>query len=195
MRELYSPEFDKDKTATFSPEQRKALEDKGYTFYTLTGKTVASLRDAGKKFYSTWHQGDALEQETSMLIEVAINPKTLFLPKSNMKYFPEQLSMVEEFADTIGDEIPGVTAIIGGVSDYAELTFSHKTATGVRLFGYHYTITTTPVENQDIAIVGHFTGAEGLDIDSWVDDARAEYVWAAPLIIPSSAVIKWAAHV
>jgi hypothetical protein len=150
----------------FSVEQRKNLERKGYLVYSLTGQTIATLRDAGHPFWSTWHQGEAIEQVRSLLTEVAVNPKSLFLQDSNRKTLDEQLAAVEKFRRKLSGEVKGVTAILGTAPDYAELVFSHLSATGKRLFGkdydYDYTRTTTPTGESDVAIVGDFAAGTGL---------------------------------
>lgn len=176
----------------FSQEQRKNLERKGYLIYSLTGQTIATLRDAGHPFWSTWHQGEAIEQVRSMLTEVAVNPKSLFLQDSNRKTLDEQQAMVEKFGRKLSGEVKGVTAILGTAPDYAELAFSHLSATGKRLFGkdydYDYTRTTTPTGESRVAIVGDFDGGRGLDVFSWSQGGRADDIWAASLVVPAATV-------
>jgi hypothetical protein len=176
----------------FSAEQRKGLERKGYLVYSLTGQTIATLRDAGHPFWSTWHQGEAIEQVRSLLTEVAVHPKNLFLSDSNRKTFDEQLAMVEKLGKKMAGEVKGVTAILGTVPDYAELAFSHLSATGKRLFGkeydYDYTRTTTPTGGSLMPVVGRFTADFGLYVSNWLRDARDDDIWAAPLVVPSAAV-------
>lgn len=176
----------------FSAEQRKGLERKGYLVYSLTGQTIATLRDRGHPFRSTWHQGEAIEQVRSMLTEVAVNPKSLFLQDSNRKTLDEQLVAVEKFGRKLSGEVKGVTAILGTAPDYAELAFSHLSATGKRLFGkdydYDYTRTTTPTGESGVAVVGVFYADRGLLVHDWGRGGRAGGIWAAPLVVPAVAV-------
>lgn len=176
----------------FSREQRKKLERKGYIVYSLTGQTIASLRDTGHQFWSTWHIGEPIEQYKSMLTEVAIKPKNLFLPNSTSKTLDEQIATVEHFGKKIGDEVKSVTAILGSVPDYAELAFLHLAITGKRLFGsdygYDYTRTTTPTDGPFVAVVGAFNADYGLRIYDRDGDSRFDYIWASPLVVPTTAI-------
>lgn len=176
----------------FSAEQRKGLERKGYLVYNLTGQTIATLRNAGHPFWSTWHQGEAIEQVRSMLTEVAVNPKSLFLQDSNRKTLDEQLAMVENFGRKLSGEVKGVAAILGTAPDYAELAFAHLDQKGQRLFGkdfdYDYTRTTTPTGESHVALVGSFNGDLGLRVHDWVQSGRHDDIWAAPLVVPAAAV-------
>ena len=176
----------------FSPEQRKGLERKGYLVYGLTGQTIATLRDTGHPFWSTWHQGEAIEQVRSMLTEVAVNPKNLFLQDSNRKTLDEQLAMVEKFGRKIAGEVKGITAILGSAPDYTELAFAHQDKRGQRLFGkdfnYDYTRTTTPTGGSVVAVVGFFAAGGGLSVVRWHRAARNGGLWAAPLVVPAAAV-------
>ena len=172
----------------FSAEQRKGLERKGYFVYSLTGQTIATLRDAGHPFWSTWHQGEAIEQVRSMLAEIAVNPRNLFLPDSNRKTLDEQLAMVEKFGRKIAGEVKGVTAILGSAADYTELAFAHLNQKEQRLFGkdfdYDYTRTTTPTGASGVAVVGRFFYDDvGLLVHFLPRGACHSYVWAAPLVV------------
>jgi hypothetical protein len=178
--------------ATFSTEQKRGLERLGYKFiYPLTGQSIATLRDAGNKFWSSWHKGEAIEAVTSMHTEVALNPTALFLSGSNRKTLTEQLAIVSRFNKALGKEVPGVVAKLGGVSDYAELAFAHQRATGDKLFGskynYDYARTTTPSGGSNVAVVGGF-GDDGLDVDYWDRGDGSRYVWAVPLVVPKAAL-------
>ncbi|MCX6792326.1 MAG: hypothetical protein NT149_04815, partial [Candidatus Gottesmanbacteria bacterium] len=175
--------------SAFTPEQSKALERKGYIIYPLTGQSIASLRDAGHPFWSTWHKGESFETLSSLRTEVAINPNRLFLPKSNGKTLDEQLSMVVDFGKEIGGEVTGTTAILGGVSDYAEVAFGHLDRKGQRLFdknfNYDYARTITPTGEFSVAIVGCFNDDHGLRVGDLPQGGSGDgHVWAVPLVVP-----------
>lgn len=125
-----------------------------------------------------------------MQTEVAISPQSLFLKDSDRKTLDKQQALVNQFADKIGREVAGVTAVLGSAPDYAELTFSHLAATGKRLFGidyeYNYTRTTSSTSGSFVAIVGHFNVAHGLNVYHWAqDDLNNVNIWAAPLVVPT----------
>ncbi len=70
----------------FTDEQKEALVKEGYVIYELTGQSIKSQKEQGRKFWSTWHKDySQFEALTSMHSEVAINPDQLFIPKSNNK--------------------------------------------------------------------------------------------------------------
>jgi len=121
-----------------------------------------------------------------------VNPKSLFLQDSNRKTLDEQLAAVEKFGRKLSGEVKGVTAILGTAPDYAELAFSHLSATGKRLLGkdyyYDYTRTTTPTGESDVSLVGGFGAGGGLRVGRWGRGDRNGGIWAAPLVVPVTAV-------
>lgn len=174
----------------FSDEQREALEAKGYRVYELTGQSIAGLKKQGHPFWSTWHKDyPGFESLTSRHSEVAINPKKLFIPRSNNKTLEEQLGAVARYSN--GLQIKGVEAILGEVPDYTELAFAHLDKTGERLFGkiYNYNYTRTRTRTQTrvdsiVAGVGRFGADYGLVVDYWNADGRSDDIFAAPLVVP-----------
>jgi len=179
-------ETEKTETKRFSNEARKALEKEGYVVYELTGQSIASLREQGKPFWSTWYKDyPDFEALTSRKSEVAINPKQFFLPKSNNKTLGEQQALVERFSTDIFAKVSGVEAVLGEVSDYTELAFLSPEKQ--RLFGekydYNYTRTQTRVWS-DVAIVGDFLPGGGLLVDYWHPGRRHDFLFAAPLVVP-----------
>ncbi|HUS60337.1 MAG TPA: hypothetical protein VMX76_03090 [Nevskiaceae bacterium] len=174
----------------FSFEQRAILEKRGYRIYFLTGQSIKSLQESGRKFCSTWHKDyPDFEALASIRIEVAINPNHLFLPRSNRKTLIEQEAMIEKFSKRLGRKIKGVKAIIGEVPDYVELVFLHFEATDECLFGpkynYDYARTKTPTPlGAGVADVGYFVG-DGLGVSCWEREGGLGNVWAAPLVVPA----------
>ncbi len=173
----------------FTPEARIALVERGYRIYDSTGQSIKTLRDAGRPFWSTWHQDyPELEAAQSRYSEVAIDPENLFLPDSNRKNLKDQEDMVREFLKNL--KVDGVEAIVGEMPDYVELAFNHLDATDGRLFGeaygYNYTRTITPTSEVDVARVGGFDADNGLHVGQWgrVDGNGALFV--APLIVPKA---------
>ena len=173
----------------FSQEQKEALEKQGFVIYGLTGQSIKTLRDAGRKFWSTWHKDfPDFEALGSMHSEVAINPSNLFLPRSNNKTLAQQEEMVSEFSEELVKKVQGVKAIIGQASDYEELAFRHLDATKEYLFGakdkYNSARTKTPTGGSHVAYVGNFSAGHGLDVRDWhAVDGRGN-VHAAPLVVP-----------
>ena len=177
--------------ATFSEEQKNGLARLGYEyFYPLTGQTIASLRDSGNRFWSSWHNGDKFEKVPSMGAEVALNPRVFFLLRSNNKNLSNQVTMISKFSEELRKEVPGVVAKMGEASDYSELAFAHERATGVRLFGrdynFDYARTKTPTSGSYVALVGDFDD-NGLDVYRLHRGHGYDGVWAVPLVVPEVA--------
>jgi len=176
--------------AEFTSDQRTALEKKGYLIYHLTGQTIETLLYNGKSILSAF-RGDSIEQLQSMLTEVAIDPKNLFLPNSNNERMDVQTARVKQFGEKLEKEIPGVTAIIGHAPDYVELTFLHLASTSKNLFGkdhnFLYTCTTTPTNAVNrLVVVGNFHDFGCLGITNSDATSPSENVWVAPLVVPST---------
>ncbi len=178
----------------FAPEARKKLTEAGYAIHALTGRSIKTLQDAGKPFWSTWHKDyPELEAMRSRLSEVAVNPAQLFLPDSNGKTLAEQEEMVKKFSQGLAKKgkIDGVEAVIGEMPDYVELAFTHLEATGDRLFGqkygYNYARTKTPTSESYVADVGRFHADGGLRVSYWLRGRGNGLVFAAPLVVPKAA--------
>lgn len=185
---------------SFSKETKEALGKEGYVIHSLTGQSIKSLRDAGRKFWSTWHNKyPDFEALGSIPSEVAVNPSNLFLPKSNNKTLAQQEEMVEKFSEEIGKKVQGVKAIIGEAPDYVELAFAHLDATKDYLFGakynYNYARTKTPTNGSFVAYVGglhagrgFFFQPVGLGVGYWSVDGGLGVIYAAPLVVPASPI-------
>lgn len=177
----------------FSDEAREQLAKERYIIYSLTGQSIKTLKDAGRRFWSTWHKEyPDFEALQSRLSEVAINPKQLSLVKSKNKTFSQQLGLVARFSQDLSRKVLGVEAIIAEAPDYIELAFAHLDATGQRLFGEDfdsgYARTVTPVGDR-VADVGNFNAASGLHVVRWHPDDWSDRLWAAPLVVPSGKVV------
>lgn len=173
----------------FSDEARARLEAEGYFVHTLTGQSIKTLKDAGRPFWSTWHNNHPdFETLASRSSEVAIRPDQLFLPKSNGKTLNDQLSRVARVSADLSRQVRGTQVIIGEAPDYVELAYNHLDLTGQRLFGeefgYGYARTVTPVGG-NVANVGDFDAVNGLRVDGWRPDDGGDGLWAAPLVVPA----------
>lgn len=170
----------------FTDEAREALQKEGYRIYQLTGESIRTLRQGGRKFWSTWHQDgqyEAFETQGSMHSEVAVRPDALFIPKSNNKTLKKQEDAIARFSGDLAKKVKGVEAIMGEAPDYVELAFAHLDATGNRLFGekygYNYARTKTLTAGSDVAGVGGFPADDGLRVN-----ASGLVTMAVPLCSP-----------
>jgi hypothetical protein len=149
-------------TRLFDSETRDRLLDSGHINYVLTGKSLAALRQDGRRFRSNWHeQYPKFETLRSDLVEVAFRREPLFLDKSDKNQWGQE-SVVARYNYQLQDGIPGARAILAEAPDYEELAFAHLDATTEAgnpdfLFGpndeYYYTATRTRV-GENVALVG-----------------------------------------
>lgn len=92
----------------FSDESREVLTKEGYRVYTLTGQSIRTLRESGRKFWSTWHQDsqyETFETKGSLVSEVAVKPDALFIPKSNNKTLRQQEDLIAKFSTDLGKKL------------------------------------------------------------------------------------------
>jgi len=177
----------------FSDEAREALTKEGYAIYALSGQSIRSLRESGRKLWSTWHrdsQYEAFETKGSMVSEVAVKPDALFLPESNNETLKKQEDLIAKFSTDLGKKVKGVEAIMGEAPDYVGVAFAHLDATGDRLFGekydHNYARTKTPTVDSNVARVGDFNAVIGLSVNRWLRDHGDSSVFASPLVVPKS---------
>lgn len=186
----------------FSAEAKETLEKEGYLIYSLTGKSIKDLKNEGMEFdeYLNIHSGGfpVFENSKSMQSEIAIKSKELFLRHATGKNFDQQKAVVENFSQKISHKIKGVKAVIGEVSDYAELSFTYLNKTGKNLFDavgkeydygcYTRTKTLTPEGIVGtVAIFGRTDPDSNLSIyNGGIDNlTRGRNVSIAPLIVPA----------
>lgn len=175
----------------FTDEAREKLTREGHLIYTIGGQSIATMRDAGRPFWSTWHKDyPEIEALTSTYSEIAINPDPVkfFIPRSNNERLDRQLEMVDDYSNKLSKKVKGVQAVLGQMPDYADLAFSHLDATKDRLFGekydYRYTRTQTPTVGTSVACVGGFIADDGLSVGNWAHDVGNSGVFASPLVVP-----------
>lgn len=190
-RKLHAPEYLPLGIERFSEGQREALRKQGLTFfYEFKGKSIGTLRDIeGCRFGTTWHKAfPYLEALPSMRSEVAINPNKLFLPNSNNKGLDQEEEMVKEYSWELERKVQGVRAIIGQVSDYAELAIAYQKSTGGSLFGkkadFVFARTKTPTRDSNVADIRDYGEGYGLSIDDSNRHWGHSNMFAVPLVVP-----------
>lgn len=179
---------------SFSKEEEEALKREGLkAIYTLTGETIQTQKDAGRKFwYIAPSDGGRLLVLRSRFSQVAIDPRPdkFFLPKSNNISLDNQLEMIAEYSRKLQKRlgIQTIEAIMGEAPDYTQLAFAHLDATSERLFGekydYNFTRTKTPTVGSDVALVGDFNADYGLIVSGWHRGRGDDDVFASPLVVP-----------
>ena len=182
--------------AKFTLQDKLYLLRRGFEFFTLYGRTIKSLISDGKPIgtYSTEVRPD-FRDVPALRSEVAINPKVLFLPNSNLKTFEQQQELVEKYSQELRARInnPAFKAVIGEAPDYVSLVMAYmKKHKGERLFGTKYNLDfartkTKRFKGDDYYInVGRFEDDGSLLFDHWKGDWRHFDLHAVPLIVPTA---------
>lgn len=119
----------KDGAFIFSAEQVKALERNGYTVYALTGKTFREIRQHDDVLHISVRNRYDLPQLLDLRAlkgQVAMRngPKAPLNKYGDWKKQNEHDELIKAHAKEIEKKIPGVTAIAGTLSDYAELALN-----------------------------------------------------------------------
>jgi len=176
----------------FSSKQESLLRNSGYEMYDLTGQTITSLHEAGNPFQLDWHTYDpfkSISLVSSRVGQVAFHPGKLFLEGSDNMNMPDQLSLFTRYKLAIEIEMPGVTAIVGNVADYAELLALHRDRTHRYLFGEEYEFgfarTLTVIEGEGPVIVG-FRHGQGFSMIPSRGNQSAAGLYIAPLLVPKA---------
>lgn len=137
-------QIDAENVATFSGLTREMLEQDGYRFARLTGKTALELQDEGLKL-GTDRPRRFPEAETAVghKTEVAYKPDDQFVivgQRLNKNLdFEGYTRSVDHLSRFLGKKMPDVQAIIGRLPDYLELLFERYKRTNTYAFGYHQT--------------------------------------------------------
>lgn len=134
-----------------SAETQKLIEhmrSDGYAMYETTGRTPASLKSDGMRY---WFLNDKLVDITAppALLAFKKAPSEFFLPGSHNIVHDEQVKLLPQEQKKIGKKYPGAGLIVreGKLPEWTEVALQHFKATGVRIFGrdygYNYTWTDT----------------------------------------------------
>ena len=175
----------------FTPLQGELLEERGFVFLSLR-KSIKTLRKEGAKFWTDARERCAtLERRLPTYREVAINPNQIILQDSNSKTLDEQMRMVDEHSQQIGQEARGVKAVMGHSSDWAAVYNAYLKKTGKYLFGnqqgimYTRTLTQVPRSKHEGLIVGNSNSAVGLGIYYWDQNEGRDSIYVATFVAPA----------
>ncbi len=165
----------------FTAEDREKLRVEGGVVYTLEGQSMRGQKDSGRRFWSTWHDGQEIELMTSRLIDIVIYPQDFFVSGTFGQSKPRQEELVrksgQETQAKLG--IEGYEEILPELPEATEVMFRHFDTTGVRLLGedyrdpvngyWRYIRTNTPTKpaGSDVADVGHFVADYGPGVRGW----------------------------
>lgn len=143
-----------DQGELISPERQREEED-GEVLFELAREVVESLergegvtyklegrkiKDRGRykqpEIKTSWHKKDApeIEDSPSKPSELTVIPSQLYIPGSNRRTLEDQLSMLGQFNEILGNLVPGLRATIPPAPDMVELIDAHFSASGEALF-------------------------------------------------------------
>jgi hypothetical protein len=181
------------KIIRFSSKDRIVLEKQGYVIIELLGNSLADLRNDKLPVYVLGFErfeSHPFERQSSMCTQVAVNPKDFFLSDSGNKTLEEQKAMIHAYSDNVRMSIPGVVAVMGSVSDYAELSFAYCSKTGEQLFSKPGIRSASYVMPDHSQTAWLYSPEDRVDVyvQNIVCDAESPNLWAAPLVVPSQAV-------
>lgn len=110
------------KVRTFGEESKKKIEREGFKVFSLSGRSIQSMREAGMPFLESDLYQSQQETLISIASEVAINP--------DVSIWLGTYKDFKAYAERIEKSIPSITCILGTVSDYVEIEFVFREASG-----------------------------------------------------------------
>ena len=176
-----------------SAETQKLIErmrDDGYAVYETTGRTPASLRSDGMRYFFL---NDKLADVTAppALLAFKKAPSNFFLPGSQNIVHNEQVKLLPEEQRKVDKKYPNAGLVIkeGNFPEWTEIALKHFKATGVRILGcdYRYNFTWTDTyENEKPgaprAYFGDWYETSGADVDLWSPDCVHPRLGLASLV-------------
>jgi len=132
-----------------SAETQKLVEhmrSDGYAVYETTGRTPASLKSDGMRY---WFLNDKLADLTAppALLAFKKNSSEFFLPESQNVIHSEQVKLLLEEQSEVDKRYPNAGLVVreGKLPEWTEIALRHFKTTGVRIFGrdYGYNLTWT----------------------------------------------------
>ena len=169
-----------------SAETQKLIErmrDDGYAVYEKTGRTRASLRSDGMRYFFL---NDKLADVTAppALLAFKKAPSNFFLPGSQNIVHNEQVKLLPEEQRKVDKKYPNAGLVVkeGKLPEWTEVALKHFKATGVRIlgrdYGYNYTWTDT-YENEE-------SGAHRAYFGSWDEtNGAAVRLWNPDFVYPN----------
>lgn len=151
----------------FTPEIRELLEKDGFVIYSLTGRSIADLKEEGNFIdIVPWVSNrDNTLHIPSRQTEVAFHPdpKRFFLEGSSEKTELEQQILLLQFSRQFETSFPGTKVIKGEGADFIELALRYYEDSKKRLFGkkygYRYTRTNSSSGGHGL-VVGRYINKE-----------------------------------
>lgn len=154
------------------------MKKDGYAVYETTGRTPASLKSDGMKY---WLLDGRLADLTAppALLAFKKAPSELFLPGSQNILHDEQVKLLPEEQGKVDRKYPGAGLIVreGKLPEWTELALKHLKAIRVRIFGRDYGYNSTWTDT--------YVGAGRACFGYWVGtDGALAYLWSPGIVGP-----------
>ncbi|MEK7502295.1 MAG: hypothetical protein AAB609_02110 [Patescibacteria group bacterium] len=180
--------------APLSSETQRLVEHlgrDGYAVYKTSGKTPASLREEGMKY---WYLNPGLANLTAepALLAFKKDPSEFYLRGSYHIPYEDQIRLIPEEQRKVDKKYPdaGLIVRVGHFPEWPELALKHFKAAGVRIhgkdFGYNYTWTDTYGNNKQgayRALAGCWDGANGFNGNFWGSGSVSPRLRLAHLVV------------
>lgn len=172
-----------------SAETQKLIEQMrsdGYAVYETSGRTPASLKSDGMRY---WSLDDKLVDIIAppALLAFKKAPSEFFLPGSFNILHDEQVKLLPEEQGKVDKKYPSAGLIVreGKLPEWTELAWRHFKATKVRVLGHDYgysQIWTDTYVGAYRAAFGRWYGAYGARADLWDPDSVFPFLRLASLV-------------
>lgn len=156
-----------------SAEEKKILIRRGFVFLGIEAKTLAQVVGEHPGHFSRNNSQDVVNLLTyvPMTMEVAFNPKQLYIPVSFGKTQEMQLRMTGEYSQTnLEKELQGAKALMLPVTVYAQADIAYFQKTGEGLFRDHFANFLDRPTGSGVIGVGRSRPGLPLVISSWLGD-------------------------
>lgn len=172
-----------------TPEEKKALEDRGIVFLPLESKTYAQVVEADPPHF--WEnelkyangkpalRNYALPQAA----EVGLNPGKPAVPDSFNKSKRLQLEMAETLSQTLQKEFPDARVIMLPVTGYAQWDHAYKEKTGDVAFKHYFARGLDALSEADSAGAGRYRPSERFNVNAWPAQDGYPYIGLVPAVV------------
>lgn len=174
----------------FSTEAQLWLHKNGFMMVSLDGVSFADLLRQGLRVGQNWqHVTNQISPLESRHTQVAVNVREPFLKLTDGKNLEDQEGLLAVYNMVLSHEVPGIKAITGTVTDYAELIMKLRQDFSRTLFGkqdnYGFARSSTILPNGSNVIIGSNSDVYGLTINQLDMEQGSPNVHISPILVPS----------
>lgn len=174
----------------FSSEAQLWLHRNGFMMVNLDGVSLEDLLKRGLAIGQNWQPiVNQISTLKSRHTQVALNIREPFLKLTDGKNHEDQEALLAVYNMVLSHEVPGIQAIAGTVTDYAELIMKLRKDFARTLFGkadnYGFARSSTILPNGSNVIIGSNSDVYGLTINQLDMDKGSTNVHISPILVPS----------